>query len=292
MSDGSVMPGVVGALGSGLLGFLGQSQANATNVKMAREQMAFQERMSNTAVRRHRVDLEAAGFNPMLGVAGAGSGASTPVGASARVENAPGAGITSALAARQAAAQVELLNAQTGKTRIEGLKTQQELHDLQADPDFPQAPGSAAARARVRILRADADTLEKLLPLVAQHMSSETSRNLSSAVEGRSHAALLDAERILKEFERNYFRNMSEAQKSWYMRNVNPYVSSAADVVRIGTSVATPLAIGRGARSISRSTRSGTTPVPITRRDVVPLGDRRRGSGGEGIWFVPPPNRR
>ena len=48
-------PGTAYLIGSGLGGLFGLSGArsqNRANLRIAREQMAFQERMSNTAVRR------------------------------------------------------------------------------------------------------------------------------------------------------------------------------------------------------------------------------------------------
>lgn len=114
----------------GLLGKSGQDKANALNYRIAKEQMAFQERMSNTAYQRAAGDLEKAGLNRILAL---GSPASSPGGASATMQNANAllgtslsSAANSALAAKRLSEDMKTMTATRKQIEASVLKTESE----------------------------------------------------------------------------------------------------------------------------------------------------------------------
>ena len=108
--------GAGGSILGGLIGKSGQASANRANLKIAREQMAFQERMSSSAYQRSASDLKKAGLNRILAL---GSPASSPVGASATLQNEKAMLGQAVQNAAMTAAQINNVNAQTKKIKTE-----------------------------------------------------------------------------------------------------------------------------------------------------------------------------
>lgn len=114
---------VIGSVVQGLFGLKGARAQNQAQLASAREQMAFQERMSSTAHQREVADLRQAGLNPVLSAGG--SGASTPAGAQAQMVNelsGVGDAVSSGLQMARLRQEVKNLKATESATRSQEYK--------------------------------------------------------------------------------------------------------------------------------------------------------------------------
>lgn len=156
------------AIGYGLgSGHDAAKEQNQMAMAQSKEQMAFQERMSNTAYRRSVADMKGAGLNPML--AYSQGGASTPSGAQAQgIESPTGRGLSSALQASQAVSQFQNLKADTllkGATAVkEGAVAEQST--------------ASAEQAKAQTTQLKIESADRLAKLKAERGSAESERSM------------------------------------------------------------------------------------------------------------------
>lgn len=257
----SLIPTALSVVGS----LFGGERRNDAAEKQSAAQMEFQERMSNTAHQREVADLKAAGLNPMLSVRH--GGASSPAGAQAQIQDTVTPAINSGLAAAMNVAQVKNLAVQNELLQRQVTKTEAETRNVDADTmgkfenvtKINQEAVTSAAQAEhlkesVKQLQSlQGVQREQMVKLMAEvdrifeqnvltraevgHVLEQIKNARLTGEQIKANTSNTKVNTLLNELSVPHARNMSDAESSWWKKNISPYLP---DILR-GTSSASQL---------------------------------------------------
>jgi len=210
---GAVFGGPTGAMIGSTIGgafdaSAGQASANQKNKNLASYQMDFQRRMSNTSHQRQVSDLRAAGLNPILS---ANTGASSPSGSMANMQNEESQTLqaaqhasTTALQNKRLSQDLKNLKAQEKQIRSQTNKTNTESTLLRAKEPEARLRNKVGQYAEqlassARSLKTPDKSIANLIPAVEKSnirkSESQAQKNYNKSQAAKDRAAFLAKKR-------------------------------------------------------------------------------------------------
>lgn len=243
-------------LGELLLSLLPPVVSSAGSLLSAKNQMEFQERMSNTAHQREVRDLERAGLNPILSAGG--SGASQPQGAGFEIAD-PGPSVARfLLERRQQKADFKLKNAEIDNQKADLKVKEQNINSAKA------------MQENVEMDTALKQQESFMIPLRMMEVMQNMKTNSAVAAKEMASANRENVESLIRSYDAPGKANIARAQNSWLGKAV-PYANMFLEPLGVASGALAPWGIskailGRKAPSITEiQGKRGGVPYSETR---------------------------